>query len=104
MTYEFIDTTQNDTLMVICTEPARPAPSLKLRVQPWLKAAIACICLTQAGRFLTAHDPAGTLTGLALLLPIPSCLYLGWRDYLGLKHATAGYSAGRARDLRRIVR
>ncbi|HTX35705.1 MAG TPA: hypothetical protein VME43_11805 [Bryobacteraceae bacterium] len=104
MTFEFIDTTHNDTLMVICTEPAQPVPSLKLRVQPWLKSAIACICVTQGLRFLNAHDPVGTLAGLALMLPVPSCLYLGWRDYQGLKNALASRAGGRTRELRRIVR
>ena len=87
MTFEFIDTAKNDTLMIISTDPVRPVPSIKLRVQPWLKLAIACICLTQGLRLVTTADSMGILMGLVLLICIPSCCYFGWRDYQALKGA-----------------
>ena len=99
MTYEFIDTTKNDTVMVISTETAEPSPSLTLRVQPWLKAAIGGICLTQGLRFLSTPDSIGKLVGLVLLISIPSCAYFGWRDYQALKRAQEGRAARLAREL-----
>jgi hypothetical protein len=89
MTFNAIDTRKNDTLMIICEPTSQPIPSLKLRVQPWLKMFIACVCLTQGMRFLNSNDPIGTLTGFGLLIALPSCCYLGWRDYRGLKQAHA---------------
>ena len=103
MTFEFIDTAQNDTLMMICTEHAQPAPSVNLRIQPWVKIALASVCLSQGLRLAGAHDPIGTLTGLALLACLPSCCYVGWRDYLRLKQARAGRAADRAKEPRKIV-
>ena len=89
MTLECIDARPNDTAIVICEATSRPIPSLKLRVQIGLMLLIGCFCLTQGLRLLYFPDPLGILTGLALLLPIPSCCYFGWCDYRALKQGRA---------------
>jgi hypothetical protein len=104
MTFEYIDTAKNDTLMIICTEPAQANLSLKLRVQPWLKMLLASVCLTQGLRFLYSADSIGVLIGLCLLICVPSCCYLGWRDYRGIKEAKEGGATRRSAELRKIVR
>jgi hypothetical protein len=103
MTFEFIDTTKNDTLMIICTEPTQPAPSLNTRIQPWLKLVIGAVCLSQGLRLLAAGDAIATLMGLGLLICLPSCCYFGLKDYQGLQQARAGRSARRSRQLHQMV-
>ena len=88
MTYEAIDNRQTDTQIVLCQENCATVPSLKLRVQPWLKLSFAVFCLIQAVRLLGFADPIANLMGLGCLSVIPSCLILGLRDYRGLKRAT----------------
>jgi hypothetical protein len=92
MTLECIETRPNDTVIMICEETSRPIASLKLRVQIGLMLSIGCFCLIQGLRLLYFPDPLGTMTGLALLLPVPSCCYFGWRDYRALKQGRAGRS------------
>jgi hypothetical protein len=94
MTLEAIDNRQNDTMMMLCQEVPETVPSLKLRVQPWLKLAIALICLTQGLRLLNFSDPIASLLGLGLLSSIPSCLILGLRDYRRLNPAPSRQSSG----------
>ncbi|MGO9256888.1 MAG: hypothetical protein ACLQU1_11370 [Bryobacteraceae bacterium] len=88
MTLEFADKSKLEIVtMVVSQEPnSRPIPSLKLRVQPWLKLFIGFVCLMQGLRLLCASDPLGIPMGLVLLLiSVPSCCYLGWRDYRELQ-------------------
>jgi hypothetical protein len=63
--------------------------ALKQRVQPWIVWGIGLFCLTQGLRLMFFSDPIGTLTGFGLLLPVPGCCYLGWRDYRRLAKSTA---------------
>lgn len=87
MTLELIDTNNADALLPVSTNRERRASNLKLKIQVRLKVFIACVCLAYAVHFLQAHDSIAKLMGLALLIPIPSCCYLGWRDYAALKQA-----------------
>ncbi len=100
MTLERIDTRPNDTVMILCEANSRPIPSLKLRVQIGLMLLIGCFCLTQGLRLLYFPDPLGALTGLALLLPVPSCCYFGWRDYRALQPGRALRTGRAGRALR----
>jgi hypothetical protein len=88
MLLEFIDNSKLETTNLrVTNEPKpEPAPSLTLRVQPWLKLSIGFLCLMQGLHLLLTTDPLGTLLGLVLLLiSVPSCFYLGWRDYRELE-------------------
>ena len=85
MTFETIDAILDEPMMTVCQEQFEPAPNLRRRLQPWLEILIGVVCLTQGVRFLLFSDTIATLAGLGLLIPVPSCFYLGWRDLLGLK-------------------
>jgi len=103
MTFETIDAILDEPMMTVREEPAEAAPSLKVKVQPWLKTAIGVICLTQGLRLLHFSDPIATLTGFGLLIPVPSCFYLGWRDYLGLQKGPTPRTAVPACDFRQAA-
>ena len=90
MTFEAINNRQIDTQIMVCRENSEAVPSLKLRIQPWLKLSFAVFCLIQAVRLLHFADPIANLMGLGCLSVIPSCLILGLRDYRGLKQVQTG--------------
>jgi hypothetical protein len=88
MTLEFADKSKLETLtMIVSCEPnSRPVPGLKLRIQPWLKLFIGFLCLMQGLCLLCFTDPLRIVMGLVLLvISVPSCCYLGWRDYRELQ-------------------
>ena len=104
MIFDYVDTAKGDNLVILCAEPVQLNPKPKLRVQLGLKGFLACVCLSQGLRLMDAGDPIGMMTGLALLVCVPSCCYLGWRDYAALKAAPNGRPLHRTRELREIVR
>ena len=77
---------QTDSWILTSAQNSRPILSLKLRVQPWLKLLMGFACLMQGLRLLFTSNSLGTPLGLVLLLiSVPSCCYLGWRDYRALQ-------------------
>ena len=74
-----------ETVLVSCeqnAEAATPAISaIKQKVQHWIVWGIGLFCLTEAVRLMFFSDSIGLLVGLALLTPVPGCIYFGLRDY-----------------------
>lgn len=93
MTLECVDIKQFPTLTQTNEHTALLVPSLKLRVQPWFKLLLASIGMTQGLRLLHYPD-LSTLLGFALLIPVPGCCYLGWRDYRALREAQIALRSG----------
>jgi len=87
MTFECVDIRQIGSLVGTNHQESRRTPSLKLRLQPWLKAAIACACLALGPRLLYDAPPLIQFVGFALLIRVPAYCYLAWCDYRALKEA-----------------
>ncbi|HTX39537.1 MAG TPA: hypothetical protein VME43_31175 [Bryobacteraceae bacterium] len=87
MTFECVDIRQIVSLAGTNHQESRRVPSLKLRLQPWLKLSIACVCLFLGPRLLHDSPPLIFATGLALLLRVPAYCYLAWCDFQALKEA-----------------
>jgi hypothetical protein len=99
MTLECIDTRQNEAVMILCAEISRPISTLRLKVQLGLMLFIGCLCLATGLRLLYFPDPIGTMAGLGLMIPIPSCCFFAWSDIRTLEQVRAGasvLSAGRS--------
>jgi hypothetical protein len=90
VTIERINTRQNDIEIITFEQNSRPISSRKLRIQIGLMMFIGCLCLAAGLLLLNFPDPIGFMTGLGLLLPIPSCCYFAWRDYRGLQLCLGG--------------
>lgn len=75
MTLETALVSEQDAQVVI-----EPVGSWKQKMGPWLVWGIGAFCMMQGLRLLWMSDSIGFLAGLGLLMPVPSCLYLGWRE------------------------
>ena len=95
MTMECINTKQNDIEIITFEQNSRPVSSRKLRFQIGLMLFIGSFCLVAGLSLLYFPDPIGFMTGLGLMLPIPSCCYFAWRDYRGLQECRFAPQAGR---------
>jgi hypothetical protein len=69
------------TLETMQPTTSKPTTNFKQKYQHWAVWSFGLIGLIEGLRLVAFGADLSYLVGIGLLIPVPTCFYLGWRDY-----------------------